>query len=90
MRRTQNKSTKKLEARGVVRLVNFSARAFNFFVVTGCPAGGTVLDPFCGSGTTGIVALKNFKNFIGIELSPDYAAMSRRRLSKVSPLFAGT
>lgn len=39
----------------------------------------TVLDPFNGSGTTGLVALANRCNYIGIELNPEYAAMSARR-----------
>ena len=42
-------------------------------ILAGCPEGGTVLDPFTGSGTTGIVALKNFRRFVGIELNPEYA-----------------
>lgn len=46
----------------------------------GCPPGGTVLDPFNGSGTTGLVALAERCNYIGIELNPDYAAMSKRRI----------
>ena len=41
----------------------------------------TVLDPFSGSGTTGLVALAHRCNYIGIELSPEYAAMSERRLT---------
>lgn len=52
----------------------------------GCGApfeAGTVLDPFCGSGTTGIVAKKLHRNFIGIELVPKYVEMSRRRIEKV-------
>jgi len=48
----------------------------------------TVLDPFAGSGTTGVVCLLNGRNFIGIELNPEYAAMARRRLSSVAPLLA--
>lgn len=48
--------------------------------VVGC----TVLDPFNGSGTTGLVALANRCNYIGIELNPDYAAMSERRLASAS------
>jgi DNA modification methylase len=40
----------------------------------------TVLDPFAGSGTTGVVALRLGRSFIGIELSPEYAAMARRSL----------
>ena len=40
----------------------------------------TVLDPFAGSGTTGVVALRLGRSFIGIELSPAYAEMARRSL----------
>jgi DNA modification methylase len=50
--------------------------------------GDTVLDPFAGSGTTGVVALKNGRSFVGIELNPDYAEMARRRIGSVSPLFS--
>ena len=46
----------------------------------GCPKGGIVLDPFCGSGTTGIVAKKLGRNFIGIELNPDYCTLAHKRL----------
>jgi site-specific DNA-methyltransferase (adenine-specific) len=46
----------------------------------GCPKDGIVLDPFIGSGTTGIVALKQNKKFIGIELNPDYIEIAMRRL----------
>jgi DNA modification methylase len=44
---------------------------------------GIVLDPFCGSGTTCVVAKKLGRHFIGIELNPNYARMSEKRLSKV-------
>jgi hypothetical protein len=47
----------------------------------------TVLDPFTGSGTTGLVALRLQQNFIGIELNPAYVAMSRKRLRDDMPLF---
>ena len=40
----------------------------------------TVLDPFCGSGTTGIVALEESRRFVGIELNPDYMRQSGERL----------
>lgn len=49
----------------------------------GCNAGfrpGIVLDPFCGSGTTLAVAKKLSRNYIGIELNPDYVKMSRKRI----------
>lgn len=42
--------------------------------------GGVVLDPFFGSGTTGLVALKQQKKFIGIELNPDYIKIAEKRL----------
>lgn len=51
-------------------------------IIAGCPTNGVVLDPFCGSGTTGIVCVKNKRDFIGIELNPDYAKMSIRRIKK--------
>lgn len=41
---------------------------------------GDALDPFSGAGTTGLVALKQGRHYIGIELSEQYAAMSARRL----------
>jgi DNA modification methylase len=46
----------------------------------GCPVGGTVLDPFGGAGTTGLVADRLQRNAILIELNPEYAAMARRRI----------
>jgi DNA modification methylase len=47
----------------------------------------TVLDPFSGAGTTGLVALRLGRNYIGIELKPEYVAMSERRLREDAPLF---
>lgn len=44
----------------------------------------TVLDPFSGSGTTGLVAYNLGRNFVGIELNPEYVAMSERRLNDAS------
>jgi len=43
------------------------------------------LDPFCGSGTTGMVALQLGRRFIGIDLNPDYIVMARRRISDDGP-----
>ncbi len=48
-------------------------------VLAGCPAGGTILDPFLGVGTTAMVADRLGRNCIGIELSPTYAAIAERR-----------
>lgn len=52
-------------------------------VLAGCPVDGIVLDPFMGSGTTGIAALKHSRNFIGIELNPDYIKIANKRLNGV-------
>ncbi|KKN12606.1 hypothetical protein LCGC14_1014740 [marine sediment metagenome] len=49
-------------------------------IKAGCPKGGIVLDPFFGSGTTGIVALKQNKKFIGIELNKEYIEIADKRL----------
>ena len=48
-------------------------------ILAGCPVGGTVLDPFLGSGTTAMVALELGRNAIGIELSPEYVKLARQR-----------
>lgn len=49
-------------------------------ILAGCPAGGAVLDPFGGAGTTGLVATALGRRAVLIELNPDYAALTRRRL----------
>lgn len=49
----------------------------------GCPPGGLVLDPFSGTGTTGVAALEAGRRYLGIELNPQYAAHSRERLAAV-------
>jgi DNA modification methylase len=51
-------------------------------VRAGCPLGGTVLDPFNGSGTTGAVALTHGRNYIGCELNPEYIALSEQRIGE--------
>jgi DNA modification methylase len=56
-------------------------------ILAGCPIGGTVLDPFSGSGTTGVVALRYHRNYIGIELNPQYVALSEQRIRGDAPLF---
>lgn len=49
-------------------------------ILAGCPEGGTVLDPFGGAGTTGLVAKQHSRNAILLELNPEYAAMARERV----------
>jgi DNA modification methylase len=50
-------------------------------IKAGCPESGTVLDPFCGSGTTGVVAKKLNREFIGIELNPEYIKLAEKRIA---------
>jgi DNA modification methylase len=49
-------------------------------IKAGCPEGGIVLDPFCGSGTTGVSALSLNRKFVGIELNPEYVQIALKRL----------
>ena len=49
-------------------------------IIAGCPEDGIVLDPFMGSGTTGIVANKLNRHYVGIELNPEYVEMAERRI----------
>lgn len=58
-------------------------------IKAGCPAGGHVLDPFGGAGTTGLVADRLQRNATLIELNPEYAAIARCRIDGDAPLFAG-
>jgi DNA modification methylase len=58
-------------------------------IKAGCPVGGTVLDPFGGAGTTGLVADRLQRNALLIELNPEYAEMARDRITNDAPLFAG-
>jgi DNA modification methylase len=51
-------------------------------VIAGCPRGGTVLDPFSGSGTSGIAALRNGRRFVGIEILAHNVKISRAALDE--------
>jgi DNA modification methylase len=55
-------------------------------IKAGSKEGDTVLDPFCGAGTTGLVALRLDREFVGIELNPEYAEMAGRRIDCDAPL----
>ena len=57
-------------------------------VLAGCPKGGTVLDPFGGAGTTGLVADRLQRDAILIELNPEYAEIARKRLQGDGGMFS--
>jgi DNA modification methylase len=56
-------------------------------VLAGSKTGDTVLDPFTGSGTVGMVALRHGREFVGVELNPDYADLANERIYEDGPLF---
>src|SRR3990167_3801776 len=51
-------------------------------ILAGCPKGGIVLDLFMGSGTVAVVAKKLDRNYIGIEINPEYIKIAKRRLAQ--------
>ncbi|WP_329520490.1 DNA-methyltransferase [Spirillospora sp. NBC_01491] len=51
-----------------------------------CPAGGTVLDPFAGAASTGVAAVAEGRDFIGVEITEHYATIARERLATTAPL----
>ena len=57
-------------------------------ILAGCPVNGNVLDPFGGSGTTGLVADRHNRNATLIELNEDYAEICKKRLMDDAPLFS--
>lgn len=65
----------------------FPERLITDCVKAGCPVGGIVLDPCIGAGTTGLVARKLNRNFVGIELNPLYVELAEKRLKKELGMF---
>lgn len=58
-------------------------------ILAGCPPNGIVLDPFFGSGTVGEVCVKTGRNWLGVELNPDYIKIANKRVAGTQPaLFA--
>lgn len=60
-----------------------------WFILAGCPVGGTVLDPFAGSGTTGLAAEKHNRKAILIEENSAYEAVIKKRLGEQRQLPMG-
>jgi DNA modification methylase len=55
-------------------------------IKAGSSEGDAVLDPFCGSGTTGVVALRLDRRFVGIEINPEYCELAWQRITFDAPL----
>ncbi len=49
-------------------------------ILGGCISNGIILDPFLGSGTTAIAAIRTGRRFIGIEISPEYCKIAQKRV----------
>lgn len=56
-------------------------------ILAGSSSGDIILDPFNGAATTGIVALRHGRRYIGLELNPEYVELSKRRIGDDAPLF---
>lgn len=54
-------------------------------ILAGCPAGGVVLDPFMGAGTTAVAAEQLGQDWLGIELNPEFAALAEQRIRDARP-----
>ncbi len=73
------------QASGTTHVATFPEELPRRCIAAGSRPGDLVLDPFAGTATTGIVALKEGRRFIGIELNPEYAAMAEKRSREVTP-----
>jgi DNA modification methylase len=61
----------------------FPERLIEPCVLAGAPEGGIVMDPFLGSGTTALVAKKNNRKYVGIDINSHYCEIARRRISEI-------
>lgn len=75
------------EPNSEAHFATYPQRLVERMLKAGCPENGVVLDPFFGSGTTGIYARKVSRNFVGIELNPEYVGIAQSRLYKELGMF---
>ena len=76
------------EPNSEAHFATYPQRLVERMIKAGCPENGLVIDPFFGSGTTGIYARKVNRNFVGIELNPEYVEIANKRLFKELGMFA--
>ena len=62
----------------------FPQAILDIIITSTCPPGGTVMDCFCGTATTGVSALKNGRKFIGIDMDPSKISRAGKRLKATS------
>jgi len=75
------------EPNSEAHFATYPQRLVERMLKAGCPENGIVIDPFFGSGTTGIYARKVYRNFVGIELNPEYVGIAQSRLYKELGMF---
>ena len=88
MRNVRTVWTVNTEPSTEAHFATYPQRLVERMLKAGCPENGIVLDPFFGSGTTGIYARKVNRNFVGIELNPEYVEIANKRLFKELGMFA--
>ena len=71
---------------GGAHFATFPPNLIEPMILAGSKPGDTILDPFSGSGTTGMVALRHDRSYIGLELNPEYVELSRNRIRDDAPL----
>ncbi|MBC6444912.1 MAG: site-specific DNA-methyltransferase [Alphaproteobacteria bacterium GM202ARS2] len=67
---------------GIKHTAVFPASVIRELIKLLCPRGGVVLDPYVGSGTTGVAAIKEGRHYIGIDIDPSYCDLSRKRIEE--------
>jgi DNA modification methylase len=87
MRNVRTVWTVNTEPSSDAHFATYPQRLVERMIKAGCPENGLVLDPFFGSGTTGIYARKSNRNYLGIELNPEYVKVAEKRLSKELGMF---
>jgi site-specific DNA-methyltransferase (adenine-specific) len=87
MRNTRTVWTVNTEPSSEAHFATYPQRLVERMLSAGCPENGIVLDPFFGSGTTGLVAKKLNRHYIGIELNPEYVDIAKKRIYREIGLF---
>jgi DNA modification methylase len=82
-----NPRNRGLQLRGNIHPTVKPVELMRWLVRLVTPPGGTVLDPFTGSGTTGMACVYEQREFIGIEREAEYVEIAKRRIASVAPLF---
>lgn len=78
------KASKKDRGEGNTHPTCKPTKLMRYLVKLVCPVGGAVLDPFMGSGSTGVAALQEGMRFVGIDMEEEYCEIARKRIGEVA------